>query len=220
MPIVRVNFGRLPYLGVFALATEKMALLPGRFGTREKLVRDALGVRAVRASISKSPLIGVLAAGNSRGLIASNLMEAEEEELLTNVGINVVRMPSKYTATGNMVLANDRGALVNPDLSDEVLSLIGKTLGVPVERGTIAGLKNVGAAGVATNKGALVHPDASSEELELVEDALKVPVDIGTACGGVRYVGVCMIANSRGAMVGTTTTGPELGRIESALGFI
>ena len=220
MPIARVNFDHLPFLGVLALTTDKIALLPRHFSVREKVVLDALDVRAVRASINKSSLIGVLAAGNSNGLVTSNLLEAEEERFLGELGIKVASVPGKHTAMGNMVLANDRGALVSPDLSAEALELIGETLGVPTERGTIAGIKNVGAAGVATNKGALVHPDASSEELKAVEEILQVPVDVSTACGGVKYVGVCMIANSHGALVGETTTGPELGRIESALGFI
>ena len=220
LPVVRVNFDHLPFLGVFALTTDKIALLPQRFSAREKMVFDALKVRAVRASIDKSPLIGVLAAGNSNGLVASNLLEAGEERFLNELGIKVARVPGKYTAMGNMVLANDKGALVSPYLSAEALALIGETLSVPTERGTIAGIKNVGAAGVATNKGVLVHPDASAEELEAVESVLGAPVDIGTACGGVRYTGVCMIANSNGAVVGETTTGPELGRIESSLDFI
>ena len=181
---------------------------------------DALGVRAVRADINKSPLIGVLAAGNSNGLVASWLLEEEEEKFLTELGIKVARVPSKYTAMGNIVLANDKGALVNPDLSAEAIAIIDETLDVPTERGTIAGIKNVGAAGVATNKGVLVHPDASAEELKKIESVLGVPADIGTACSGVKYTGVCMIANSNGVLVGETTTGPELGRIESSLGFI
>lgn len=220
MPIARVNFDHLPFLGVLALTTDKIVLLPRHFSVREKVVLDALGVRAVRTSIDNSSLIGVLTAGNSNGLVTSNLLEVGEERFLSERGLKVARVPDKYNAMGNLVLANDRGALVSPDLSADALELISEILGVPTHLGTIAGIKNVGAAGVATNKGALVHPDASSEELKAAEEILQVPVDVGTACGGVKYVGVCMIANSHGAIVGETTTGPELGRIDSALGFI
>ncbi|MDI6819743.1 MAG: translation initiation factor IF-6 [Candidatus Hodarchaeaceae archaeon] len=220
MPILRVNFDHLPYLGVFAIATDRVAIVPKRFTIREKLVMEALGMQPMRASISRSPLIGLFTAGNSNGLVVSNLLEADEENFLSQFKLKVARMPGKYTAVGNMVLANDKGAVLNPDLPDGAIELISKTLGVPVKRGTIAGLKNVGAAGVATNKGALLHPDALSEEIETIERVLGVPADIGTACSGVKYVGICMIANSHGALVGETTTGPEIGRIESALGFI
>lgn len=220
MAIVRVNFNRIPYLGVFALTTDKIALLPERFHVREKLVPDALGVPVLRTSFGGSPLLGVLATGNSRALVCSDLLELRGEKRLVELGVKAVRLPGRFTAFGNLVLANDKGALANPDLPDELLGLMGKSLGVPVERGTIAGIKNVGAAGVATNKGALVHPDVSSEELEHLSSVLQVPAEVGTACGGVKYVGLCVVANSNGAITGGTTTGPELGRVESALGFI
>ena len=220
MAIVRVNFNQIPYLGVFALTTDKIALLPERFHVRKQLVLDALGVPVVRTSFGGSPLLGVLATGNSRALVCSDLLELREEKGLVELGVKVARVIGRFTAFGNLVLANDKGALANPDLSDELLGFIGKSLGVPVERGTIAGIKNVGAAGVATNKGALVHPDVSSEELEHLSSVLQVPAEVGTACGGVKYVGLCVVANSNGAITGEVTTGPELGRVESALGFI
>jgi len=221
MPVARLNFGRLPYLGAFGLATDRVAILPASIQkVREARVSEVLGVEIARTNIGRSPLIGALVAGNSSGLIATGMLEAHEEESLKRIGLRVECLPSKHTAVGNVVLANDKGALVNPDLPRDTIKFIGEVLGVPVERGTIAGLKNVGAAAVATNKGVLTHPDISGEERELVESVLGVPADVGTACGGVKYVGICVIANSSGALTGEITTGPELGRIESALGFI
>jgi len=134
--------------------------------------------------------------------------------------MKVRRIPGKYTALGNQILANDNGAIVNPDFPDETVEKIEKALGVSTRRSTIAGLKNVGASGVATNKGVLLHIEASEEELEIVEETLQVSGDIGTASSGVKYVGTCIVANSSGAITGKNTTGPELGRIENSLGFI
>ncbi len=220
MPIFRVSFNRIPFLGAFALTTDKIALLPENFHFREQIVEDALGVHITRANIHNSPLLGILAAGNSNGLVCSELLESDEEKRLTNLGVRVSRIPGQYTAFGNLVLVNDHGALVNPDLPDDILKLMSESLSVPVERGTIAGVKNVGATGVATNRGVLVHPDVSNEEIKHVSSVLDVPAEVGTACGGVKYVGLCLVANSNGVIAGRTTTGPELGRAESALGFI
>lgn len=219
MPVVRMNFDRIPYLGAFALGTDKIVLLPELFHIREHVVRDALGVPVGRTSVQMSPLIGILAVGNSRGILCSDLLEREQKKI-SSLGVVATRVPGKFTALGNLVLANDNGALANPDLPDETLERISNGLGVPVERGTIAGIKNVGAAGVATNLGALVHPEISVKELEHVSRVLGVHVETGTVCGGVKYVGICVVANSNGAIVGAPTTGPELGRVESALGFI
>ncbi len=202
------------------MCTDKVALFPSQLNFREQEVQNTLGVPVIRGGMSNSPIIGILAAGNSRGLICSDLFEVGGEKQLAKIGVGVEQVKSKFTAFGNLILANDRGAMVNPDLPDDVVQILGKKLDVNVERGTVAGIKNVGAAGVATNRGALLHPEVSEGEAKMVEKVLGVPVDVGTACGGIKFVGLCMVANSNGAVVGMTTTGPELGRIESALGFI
>ena len=220
MAIVRMGFNRIPYLGAFAMCTDKIAVFPSQLHFREQAARDALGTPVVKGSLSQSPLIGILMAGNSHGFVCSELFDMENEKELASLGANIKQLPGKFTAFGNLILANDNGAIANPDIPDEILELIGEKLAVPVERGTIAGIKNVGAAGVATNRGALLHSDVSEDERETVERVLGVPADVGTACGGVKFVGLCMVANSNGVVVGMTTTGPELGRIDSALGFI
>jgi translation initiation factor 6 len=209
-----LDFSRIPYIGAFALSTNQVALFPRGFHLREE-VASVLGVPIIRADISHSPLIGVLVAGNSNGLICSDLFELSADE-----EVGVCYLSGKFTAFGNLILANDYGALVSPDLPDAMIKSIGKRLRVPVKRGTIAGFKNVGAVGVATNRGVLLHPNVTAEELQLVQEVLRVPAEVGTACGGMKFLGLCIIANSNAALTGTSTTGPELGRIESSLGFV
>lgn len=220
MSIVRMSFNRIPYLGAFAMCTDKIALFPAQFHFREQDVQDALDAPVVKSSLGKSPLIGILMAGNSNGFVCSDLFDVGSSGELSKLGANIRQVPGKFTAFGNLILANDKGAIVNPDLPDEILKLVGENLGVHIQRGTIAGIKNVGAVGIATNRGALLHPDVSESELKFVEKVLGVPADVGTACSGVKFVGLCVVANSKGAVVGINTTGPELGRIDSALGFI
>jgi translation initiation factor 6 len=210
----RVDFGRIPYIGAFALSTNRVALFPRGFHFKEEMA-SVLGVPLIKADISHSPLIGVLMAGNSNGLVCSDLFELSVDE-----EVEVWYLPGKFTAFGNLILANDYGALVSPDLPDATIKTIGRKLEVPVKRGTIAGFKNVGAVGVATNRGVLLHPNVTAEELELVREVLRVPAEVGTACGGMKFLGLCIVANSNAALTGADTTGPELGRIESSLGFV
>lgn len=220
MTVVRLNFSHIPYLGAFALATEDLLVVPSRLGKIPKKASETLMVPIVETIVSGSSLIGILAAGNSNGIIVPDLIDTDEERLEDQLGASVRSVPGKQTALGNQVLANDEGAVVNPDLSDEAVDIIAEVLDVPIRRSTVAGLKNVGSSGVVTNEGALLHPGVSEEELEILEDILKVHADIGTALSGVKYIGTCMVANSNGALTGKDTTGPELGRIESSLGFI
>jgi translation initiation factor 6 len=213
----RVDFGRIPYIGAFALCTDRVALFPDRFHFKEE-VAAVLKVPLVRLNVSRSPLIGILVAGNSKGFVCSDLFELGPKG--GSGGFEVKYVPGRFTALGNLILANDYGVLVSPDFPDASVKLIEKQLGVPVERGTIAGFKNVGAVGVATNRGVLLHPDVKEKEVEHVQRVLRVPAGVGTACGGLKFVGLCVIANSHAALAGTPTTGPELGRIESSLGFV
>ncbi|MEW6221886.1 MAG: translation initiation factor IF-6 [Candidatus Hadarchaeota archaeon] len=219
MPVRKMSIGKIPYLGAFALCTEKFAFFPSGIPFKKEEAEKALGVHVVKGSISQSPILGLLAAGNSNGVVCSDIFEVSDGELV-GAGAKVEYLRGNYTAFGNLVLANDFGALVNPDLPEDVMNSIERALGVEVRRGTLARIKNVGAVGVATNKGVMVHPDATEEELKDVEGALHVPASVGTACAGLKFVGLCVVANSKGALAGSTTTGPELGRIESSLGFI
>jgi translation initiation factor 6 len=109
---------------------------------------------------------------------------------------------------------------VNSDFSKQAEAAVAEILGVPVERGTLAGLKTVGSAAVVTAKGVLCHPKTADTELDLLESLFKVEADIGTVNHGAPFIGAGIVANKAGAVVGTLTTGPELNRIENALGLI
>lgn len=221
LTVTRINLNKIHYIGIFALATEDYLIVPKRFGKiPEEKILETMNVEIIHSHVSQSPLIGILSAGNTSGLLVPDLIDSDEKEFKEKLGINVKKIPSKYTALGNQILTNDNGAIVSPNLSEKSVEIVEKTLNVQTKRGTIAGLKNVGAAGIATNKGVLLHPEASEDELSMTEEVLGVQGDIGTALSGVKYVGACIVANSQGALTGENTTGPELGRIESALGFL
>ena len=127
-------------------------------------------------------------------------------------------MGDKFNAAGNNIVANDKGAVVNPDMSNKSLKQITDALGVEAVKGTVASLKTVGSACVANNNGALCHPEVTEEELTVLEEVLKVKARIGTVNYGIPLVGACLLSNSRGVLTGSNTTPIELGRIEDALG--
>jgi translation initiation factor 6 len=131
----------------------------------------------------------------------------------------VTELPGRVNAAGNVVLVNDSGAYVHPDLTRKAVQAVEDGLGVPVERGDIAGVQTVGTAAVATNEGVLCHPKSSDETLDMLEDLLGVPADIGTINYGGPLVGSGLVANTNGYVVGEETSGPELGRIDLALGY-
>jgi len=148
------------------------------------------------------------------------LTNSEKEkflELKKLFGMNLLILKSKFTAVGNLILCNGKGAIISKVFNKKEKKEIEDCLGVEAVFSSIAGIQTVGSCGIATNKGCLLHRDAKEEEIKIVEDVLKVKVDIGTANFGSPFVGSCIIANSKGALVGESTTGPEIVRIQEAL---
>lgn len=208
-------------LGVAISTTDNAALVPSNLSeAMENLIENTLGVSVIRTPISGSNLAGALSVGNSNGFLVSPFALDSEVKTIKETGIEVQRIPDRFTAVGNIILANDHGAIVNPMLSDESVEMIEDVLDVEVQRRSIASFKITGSVAVATNKGVLVHPSASEEELKFIENVMKVPADIGTVNKGIKLVGACTVANSEGVIVGSDTTGPELARIEETLGFL
>lgn len=221
MPIVQLDLNGSPYVGVFGRASDQHAFLP--YGVPEAAVAEvkrALNVEVHTLAVGGSSIIGSVLAINSKGAIVADFTDDEEVATLERLGLKVARVAGKFNAAGNNVLVNDNGAFLNPDFSKSAEKLVAETLDVPVERGTLAGLKTVGSAACVTNKGLLAHPKTSDEELDALEKLFKVEADIGTINHGAPFIGAGLLANSQGAVVGTLTTGPELNRIENALYLI
>jgi translation initiation factor 6 len=220
--LLRASFSGSAYVGVFARALDDHVLV--RRDADEDLVADVadeLAAEPVRTTVAGSATVGALATGNTNGLVASSRITDEEAAAVeAATGLAVAELPGRITAAGNVVLANDRGAYVHPDLSEAATTVVADALDVPVERGALAGVRTVGTAAVATNQGVLCHPKTTDPELDALEDLLDVHADIGTVNYGAPLVGAGLVANDHGYVAGQETTGPELGRMEEALGFI
>ena len=220
--MLRASVFGSPFVGVFADATDDFCFVrPDLPDELTAGIADELGASTVETTVGGSSTVGALVCGNSTGLVCSSrLTDDELDRLRTSTDLRVVELPGRINAAGNVVLANDAGALVHPELSDAAVEAVGAGLSVPVERGSIAGVRTVGTAAAATNRGVLAHPRASDDELDRLEAVFDAPADIGTVNYGGPLVGAGLVANRHGYVVGEDSTGPELGRIEDALGFI
>ncbi len=207
---------------MFARATDDCVLVRADADDDVTAALEAeLEVPAVSTTVGGSSTVGALATGNENGLlVSSRLLEYERERLEDAVGLPVTELPGSINAAGNVVLANDYGAYVHPDLPREAVQVVRDALEVPTDRGNLAGVRTVGTAAVATNDGVLCHPKATDAELDRLEEVLDVRADVGTVNYGTPLVGSGLLANDAGYVVGEDTTGPELGRIEDALGYI
>jgi translation initiation factor 6 len=209
-------------IGVYSLANDKIVVIP-KMVPLKKAERTAewLKVKLVHTSICGSVLVGALACANSNGLLFPHFIREEELAVIKSCfeGAMTV-METKKTAYGNLVLANDHGALVDPRFKEPQIKQIAETLGVEAVAGEIAGLPYVGSLAVATNKGVLAHPLLKDEERKILESVFKVPVDVGTINCGIPYVGTGLIGNTHAAVAGSMTTGPEMFIIGNALDVV
>ena len=223
MAIDLMGFFGSASIGVYSLATEKMAIVPPQISkAKTARLQECLGVDVIKTTIGESVLIGALASANSNGIVLPSYATEEEMRAVKSAvpDINIMVMETKRTAYGNLILANDNGAIADPRLKEEDLANVSDTLGVDVVLGEIAGLPYLGSLATATNKGVLAHPLLKEEELRRLKETLKVPVELGTVNCGTPYVGMGMIANSRGAVAGFVTTGPELFIIGQSLDVV
>ncbi len=220
MPVGRTVVSGSPYVGVYLKAGERGAVLPPTVpAATAREVERLLGVPVLRTTIADTEIVGALMVMNSHGIITDEQTDDEEVAVLEKLA-PVVRLRSRQNAIGNNIHANDTGALVHPEFGDEAVERIGRALGVPALRGTIAGLGTVGMAGIATTRGVVVHPRTTPKEAEVIEGLLGVPLHRSTANFGVPVVGACLVANSRAFITGRPTTPVEIVHLQEGLGIL
>jgi len=215
MSILRTNFLGDPNIGLYGFATDKYCML-GIKHKPDKL--KALDVKLNISTAMNSSLPSLFIAGNSFGIAVPALMELYELRHLEKL-FNVLVLDTDYTAIGNLVLLNDKGAVLSPLLRKHKGD-IKNFFGIPCEVSKVAGTVVTGSAAITTNRGCLVHPKVKEDEKKLIEETLQVKVDIGTVNFGSPFVKSGIIANSKGLVVSEACSGPELGRITETLGFV
>ena len=222
MAIFRFSLFGNASIGVYSVATDKMVIIPPQAPVNKaERLQEWLKAKVIRTTIGQSVLIGALTCANSNGIVLPHFVREEEVEAVKSASdFNMSVMETRKTAYGNLILANDHGALVDPRIKRRDLRKIGDALGVEVVPGEIAGLPYVGSLATATNRGVLAHPLLREDEEKVLKDVLGVEVDVGTINCGIPYVGTGLIGNTRSVVAGTITTGPELFIIGQALDVV
>ncbi len=209
-------------IGAFLETTEDYSLIPlGMNATTHQKIEKTFGNKILPTSIGGGRLMGVYVVGNSHGCAVPHFTRNSELEFLkSNLKIPVERIPTRLTALGNVILANDYGALVHPGMEKEAIDKLETILKVKIEKGTIADGKLTGSLGTTTNTGTLVDPRVTDEQLQALETLFQTNVDIGTVMRGSPYINLGLVANTHGAVTSTITTGPELARISQTFHYV
>jgi len=171
-------------------------------------------------TINNSNLIGVYTASNKFGIIVPNIMKDDEIEILRsylNNSVEIGVLNSIDNAFGNLILCNDKGAIISSLLKDNRKE-IEQILNVEAIVYEFANSYLPGSISLANNYGCVVHPLTSDEEIENIKSILKVnEVDVSTINRGIPYLSAGAIVNDNNGIFGEASTGPEMMRLTYVL---
>ncbi|MFW9782480.1 MAG: translation initiation factor 6, partial [Candidatus Heimdallarchaeota archaeon] len=122
-------------------------------------------------------------------------------------------------AFGNLILCNDKGAIISSLLKD-FKHEIENILNVESEIFEFTNNYLPGSIGLANNNGCVVHPLTNDKEIEQISSILRVSeVDVSTVNRGIPYLSSGATVNDYSGIFGLACTGPEMMRMTDILGL-
>jgi translation initiation factor 6 len=210
-----------PWLGMFIATNDKISIIPDDSMEKvETFVCEHLKTDVVRLNVGESNLIGLYIAMNKNGIILPNIATDQEVSEFKKLGLNVYHSKEKQNAHGNNISLNDKGGIINPNISGAERKRMEDVLGIELLPMKIARYVTLGSTVLSNNKGFLSHFATTDSEIKDISDALKVGGEKGSINMGVGFVALGALCNKSGYIVGEQTSAHEMGRIESALGYL
>ncbi len=178
----------------------------------------------LKCTVNHSALLGSHICMNSKGIILPSIITEDEYEKFSqflddHTDMNLGILDSKANAFGNLICANDNGAIISPQLTnyqDEIKEILQVSEVAALD---IANLDIPGSCCVTNNRGTLCHPLIHDRHVAAIERVLQTEVDVSTINCGAPYLQSGALANDWGAIFGNETTGPEVQRFSEILGL-
>ena len=171
-------------------------------------------------TINNSNLLGVYTVSNKYGIIVPHIIREDELNKLKshiNDSSQIGVLKSVDNAFGNLILCNDKGAVISSFL-ENYKTEIEDILNVETVIYEFANYYLPGSISLANNYGCLIHPLSTDKEVEFISSILKVDeVDVSTVNRGAPYLSSGAIVNDKSGIFGIDCTGPEMMRITSVL---
>jgi len=210
----KLDFEGKSEIGAYVRMTSKYIIV-GRSRNHNiiNFFRENFTVPVVETTINTISTVGALCVGNSNGLVLPDTCTDQELQHIRNSlpeTIKVARIYERLNALGNIVVCNDYGCLVHPEIEDENIKILEEVLGVPVVKHMIGAEPLVGTFSVLTNQGMLTHPNVTELEMKELSELLRVQVIAGTVNSGTQAVGSGMAANDHVCLTGTRSTSVEI----------
>ena len=221
MPILKEIVYGGSNIGVCLALNNDYFLYPPKINPKivDFITKNRPEITQIETFIAGSAVIGSFIAMNSYGMLVPEIITDDELNNLqknTKKDFKITKLDLEHNAFGNLVLCNDKGAVISPKIED-AKDIIQNALNVPVKVLRFAESDLSGSCGITNNFGVLLHPMVTEDEAEIIEKVLKVDVDVSTINCGNPYLGGGLIVNDYEAIFGRESTGPELQRIMEIL---
>ena len=218
-------FGRNS-IGVYIELNNLFGLYPSTLiKSAEKKLKGTFKMPLFPFSVNNSNLIGVYTASNKNGIIVPHIIREDELNNLKaytielNKDYNIGILKSIDNAFGNLILCNDKGAIISSFLKDD-RETIEDILNVETVVYEFADLNLPGSISLANNNGCVVHPLSTDDDVEYISSILKVDeIDVSTVNRGIPYISSGVVANDKSGIFGLACTGPEMMRLTDILGL-
>jgi translation initiation factor 6 len=221
MAIIKAQvFGR-SLIGVFLTANNSYILYPPTLLNQLlKKFKNIFEEPFYPITINNSNLLGVYSVSNKYGIIVPHIIREDELTKLrsfVNESTQIGILKSTDNAFGNLILCNDKGAIISSFLKNHKTE-IEDILNVETVIYEFADYYLPGSISLVNNYGCLVHPLSTDDEIDYICSVLKVEeVDVSTINRGVPYLSSGAIVNDKSGIFGMDSTGPELMRLSSVL---
>ena len=224
MAILRSQIFGKSLIGIYLSANNSYILYPPTLLIQQlKKFKTIFQESFYPLTINDSILLGVYISSNKYGIIVPHIIKDDELNKLKNIlkevnnSSQIATLKSIDNAFGNLILCNDKGAIISSFLT-KYKKKIEDTLNVETVIFEFAGSSLPGSISLANNHGACVHPLSTDEEIENIRSILKVDeVDVSTINRGIPYLSSGAIVNDKNGIFGSDSTGPELMRLTSIL---
>ncbi|MEM5830258.1 MAG: translation initiation factor IF-6 [Candidatus Aenigmatarchaeota archaeon] len=219
MKYALINYRGDSNIGIFFKTSEKITLVPKNLESEIKeKIEKILKTEVLECSIWSSNLLGIYSCLNSNGIVLPKTIFDNELKFFKSLDLKIAIIESDYNALGNLILCNDRAAIVSPLIERDYVKEIKDALDVEVEVRKILKNNLVGSIAYVTNKGIFFNRNISEEEAKEIAEFFRVKnYGAGSVNMGNVYVSIGMIANSNGLIIGEKSSPYEIQLILEAL---
>ena len=210
LSIYRVSVRKSSFVGVYCSVFGDKAIaspvVPRGF---ERRLKELLRAETTITTIGSVSSVGMMVVMNSRGFVVpKTITDAELATLEQRSKVLVV--DDRPSALGNLIVANDRGAIISDLISEDAASQISDFLGVEHIRMSIGRYRTIGSLFAVSNGAGIASPLVDEKTLAQVSSALQIKLIPTTVNDGERLVKLGVLLNDTAIVVGKSTNGVEL----------